>query len=210
MLNGCVPQGLAWLASLQAQGWNGILADEMGLGKTCQVSMPPHSTMWSSCICVPKWLAQDLACSCSCTMMISVESPADDCLPATRCPLHVLPQAWRLPPSRGNSCQQNMAMGLQPCAASCQLRLGLLEGWHLTHLVLPRLQVIALMAHLMETCQPSPGPFLVVVPASLIANWEAELAAFAPSLRVHTYRGPAAQRAAAFNKQVLPMETASQ
>ena len=63
-------------------------------------------------------------------------------------------------------------------------------------------QVIALMAHLTETSKPRPLPFLVVVPASLIPNWEAELAAFAPALQVHTYRGSGPQRAAAFQKQV--------
>ena len=76
------------------------------------------------------------------------------------------------------------------------------EPVHLCSDISAQPQVIALMAHLTETCKPGPLPFLVVVPASLIPNWEAELAAFAPALTVHTYRGSGPQRAAAFQKQV--------
>ncbi|MBY0230468.1 MAG: DEAD/DEAH box helicase, partial [Gemmataceae bacterium] len=43
-------------------------------------------------------------------------------------------------------------------------------------------QVIALLLALKEEA-PSPDPSLLVVPASLIANWKAELDRFAPSLR---------------------------
>ena len=46
------------------------------------------------------------------------------------------------------------------------------------------------------------GPFLIIVPASLIGNWQAELASWAPALKVFICRGPAAQREAQWTKQV--------
>ena len=45
------------------------------------------------------------------------------------------------------------------------------------------IQVIALLLLLRR--HGSPGPHLVVLPASLLGNWRAELARFAPDLRVH-------------------------
>jgi len=45
------------------------------------------------------------------------------------------------------------------------------------------LQLLALLLHLRET-QPDAGPTLLVAPASLLANWKAEAARFAPSLGV--------------------------
>jgi len=41
----------------------------------------------------------------------------------------------------------------------------------------------------------SEGPALVVAPASVGVNWSREVARFAPSLRVHDYRGPDRERA---------------
>lgn len=148
-------QGLAWLDSLHAQGWNGILADEMGLGKTCQVGPS------GSC---PMPLQQPHAtCCCSALLHVHDEGSNEPC--------------W-------------LGELLADCSRPCPNQAAMD-------------QVIALMAHLHETCKQGPLPFLVVVPASLIPNWEAELAAFAPTLSIHTYKGPGPQRAAAFQKQVL-------
>ena len=46
------------------------------------------------------------------------------------------------------------------------------------------IQVIALLLHLQAENGPEKTPSLLVVPASLIANWKAELSRFAPSLSV--------------------------
>ncbi|MEV6414762.1 SNF2-related protein [Kribbella sp. NPDC051718] len=46
------------------------------------------------------------------------------------------------------------------------------------------LQTLALIAHAKETA--SPGPFLIVAPTSVVSNWPAEAARFAPSLKVVT------------------------
>lgn len=64
-----------------------------------------------------------------------------------------------------------------------------------------------MMAHLVETGGGSSparaaGPFLVVVPASLVPNWKAELAAWAPGLRAVVYRGTADEREHIFATQV--------
>ncbi|MBC7894455.1 MAG: DEAD/DEAH box helicase, partial [Cytophagaceae bacterium] len=42
-----------------------------------------------------------------------------------------------------------------------------------------------------------PGPSLVVVPSSLVFNWEQEARRFAPGIRVHVHAGPARRRALA-------------
>lgn len=63
------------------------------------------------------------------------------------------------------------------------------------------LQVIALIAHLVEACSTS-GPFMIVVPSSLIANWEQEFQHWAPSLKLVAYKGTADARAALFASQV--------
>ncbi len=47
------------------------------------------------------------------------------------------------------------------------------------------IQVLALLLHLKRE-QPGSGPSLLIVPASLLTNWQSEAAKFAPSLRVFT------------------------
>lgn len=64
-------------------------------------------------------------------------------------------------------------------------------------------QVIALIAHLIEAGKAT-RPFLILVPASLVANWEAELAAWAPSIQVVAYRGSMAEREEIFDSQARP------
>lgn len=63
------------------------------------------------------------------------------------------------------------------------------------------LQVIALVAYLVQERRPA-GPFMVVAPASLIANWEQEFHQWAPSLKLVSYKGSADARAALFTQQV--------
>jgi len=60
------------------------------------------------------------------------------------------------------------------------------------------IQVLALLLHLKRET-PAAGPALLVVPASLLANWQAEAAKFTPSLRLviaHPSGGQAARLAA--------------
>lgn len=51
----------------------------------------------------------------------------------------------------------------------------------------PSTQVIALACHLVGEAQAAggrqPRPFLIAAPASVLPNWEAELARWAPSLK---------------------------
>ncbi|KAG1668599.1 hypothetical protein FOA52_001468 [Chlamydomonas sp. UWO 241] len=61
------------------------------------------------------------------------------------------------------------------------------------------IQVIAMLCHLVEV-QHLRGRFLIVAPASVLPNWAAELARWAPRLRVTVYHGNAAERARAFDK----------
>ena len=59
------------------------------------------------------------------------------------------------------------------------------------------LQVIALLCHLVESTSCT-GPFLIVLPASVVANWAAEFTKFAPHLAVCLYTGPEARRREVF------------
>ena len=54
-------------------------------------------------------------------------------------------------------------------------------------------QVIALLCHLVER-RGMAGPFMIVAPASVLPNWTAEIARWAPTLRVASYWGPPAER----------------
>jgi SWI/SNF-related matrix-associated actin-dependent regulator 1 of chromatin subfamily A len=54
-------------------------------------------------------------------------------------------------------------------------------------------QVIAFLAHLLETGEP--GPHLVVVPASTLENWLTEFRKFCPALVVEPYYGSQSERA---------------
>ena len=61
-------------------------------------------------------------------------------------------------------------------------------------------QVIAFLAYLAERGER--GPWLIVAPASLLPNWEAELAAWAPHLALVAYKGSAQAREEIFASQV--------
>ncbi|CAI5502294.1 unnamed protein product [Closterium sp. Naga37s-1] len=62
-------------------------------------------------------------------------------------------------------------------------------------------QVIALLCYLVEV-KKIPGPFLIVAPASVLPNWVAEFARWAPSLRVSRYSGMPDKRAAIFSREI--------
>lgn len=61
--------------------------------------------------------------------------------------------------------------------------------------------MIALVAYLVQE-RRKPGPFMVVAPSSLIANWEQEFCHWAPALKLVSYKGTADARAALFTHQV--------
>ena len=64
------------------------------------------------------------------------------------------------------------------------------------------LQVIALVCHLVEEEQQEPHPALIAVPSSVLPNWEAELALWAPGLTVLSYKGSPDQREAVWEQQM--------
>lgn len=54
-------------------------------------------------------------------------------------------------------------------------------------------QVIALICYLMET-KNDRGPFLVVVPSSVLPGWESELSFWSPKVHKIVYAGPPEER----------------
>lgn len=62
-------------------------------------------------------------------------------------------------------------------------------------------QVLALLCYFKEVCKAT-QPSLVLVPASVLPNWQAEAARWAPDLRVLTYWGPAAEREQRLRREV--------
>ncbi|KAG5175317.1 P-loop containing nucleoside triphosphate hydrolase protein [Tribonema minus] len=56
------------------------------------------------------------------------------------------------------------------------------------------LQSIAFMAYLRDTMR-TPGPYLIVVPLSVLSNWLIEISRFAPSIRAVRFHGPKDERA---------------
>lgn len=55
------------------------------------------------------------------------------------------------------------------------------------------LQVISLICYLMET-KNDRGPFLVVVPSSVLSGWESEINFWAPTINGIVYSGPPEER----------------
>lgn len=62
-------------------------------------------------------------------------------------------------------------------------------------------QVLALVCYYKQV-RGINTPSLVLVPASVLPNWQAEAAQWAPGLRILTYWGTAAERQATLRKQV--------
>ncbi|KAK9288088.1 hypothetical protein L1049_016535 [Liquidambar formosana] len=63
-------------------------------------------------------------------------------------------------------------------------------------------QVIALICYLMET-KNDRGPFLVVVPSSVLPGWESEINFWAPSVNKIVYAGPPEERRRLFKERIL-------
>ncbi|KAK2079294.1 hypothetical protein QBZ16_002985 [Prototheca wickerhamii] len=63
-------------------------------------------------------------------------------------------------------------------------------------------QVMALVAHMLERGGDGALPFLIVVPASLVANWRAELSRWLPTVPVIAYTGPAEERERIYYRQI--------
>lgn len=61
---------------------------------------------------------------------------------------------------------------------------------------------MALVAHMLERGGEGTLPFLIVVPASLVANWRAELSRWLPTVPVIAYTGPAEERERIYYRQV--------
>lgn len=62
-------------------------------------------------------------------------------------------------------------------------------------------QVLALLCYLKEVRRET-LPSLVLVPASVLPNWQAEAAQWAPDLRVLVYRGTAEERSTRLRREV--------
>jgi len=60
------------------------------------------------------------------------------------------------------------------------------------------LQIIALLCHLTEATPSCTGPFLIILPSSVVTNWVNELSKFAPHLSVCSYTGPEPHREKVF------------
>ncbi|PAN25126.1 hypothetical protein PAHAL_4G277400 [Panicum hallii] len=63
-------------------------------------------------------------------------------------------------------------------------------------------QVISLLCYLMET-KNDRGPFLVVVPSSVLPGWESELNFWAPSINKIAYAGPPEERRRMFKEMIV-------
>ncbi|KAL6631335.1 hypothetical protein ACP70R_028185 [Stipagrostis hirtigluma subsp. patula] len=63
-------------------------------------------------------------------------------------------------------------------------------------------QVISLLCYLMET-KNDRGPFLVVVPSSVLPGWESELNFWAPSINKIAYAGPPEERRRLFKEMIV-------
>ncbi|KAI9115171.1 hypothetical protein K1719_014184 [Acacia pycnantha] len=63
-------------------------------------------------------------------------------------------------------------------------------------------QVIALICYLMET-KNDRGPFLVVVPSSVLPGWESEINFWAPSILKIVYSGPPEERRRLFKERIV-------
>ncbi|KAL0419602.1 UNVERIFIED_CONTAM: Chromatin structure-remodeling complex protein SYD [Sesamum radiatum] len=63
-------------------------------------------------------------------------------------------------------------------------------------------RVISLICYLMET-KNDRGPFLVVVPSSVLPGWESEINFWAPSIHKIVYSGPPEERRRLFKEQIV-------
>ncbi|KAG0489198.1 hypothetical protein HPP92_008009 [Vanilla planifolia] len=62
--------------------------------------------------------------------------------------------------------------------------------------------VISLICYLMET-KNDRGPFLVVVPSSVLPGWASEISFWAPSINAIAYAGPPEERRKLFKERIV-------
>jgi ATP-dependent helicase STH1/SNF2 len=67
------------------------------------------------------------------------------------------------------------------------------------------IQTIALITHLMER-KANPGPYLIVVPLSVLPNWRLELEKWAPSVKLVVFKGPDATRKRIFKEEMADFQ----
>ncbi len=169
--------GLQWMVSLYNNHLNGILADEMGLGKTVQVGP-------QACVLLLLYAASLQATGgrrivfCICcrrvfplVLVVQVEF-------ATLC------KTVRCKPLLPRSCAQHVCQHV----SSCQALLHATCLRHITTLHGCAMQVMALIAYLIENKQ-NYGPHLIIVPNAVMVNWKSELAKWLPSVHCVYYTG---------------------
>ena len=67
------------------------------------------------------------------------------------------------------------------------------------------IQTIALLSYLIEK-KGCNGPFLIIVPLSVLPNWESELQTWAPSIELIVYKGKAPTRKTLFQQKVQQLK----
>lgn len=67
------------------------------------------------------------------------------------------------------------------------------------------IQTIALITHLMEH-KGNPGPYLIVVPLSVLPNWRLELEKWAPAVKLVVFKGPDATRKRIFREEMADLQ----
>jgi ATP-dependent helicase STH1/SNF2 len=67
------------------------------------------------------------------------------------------------------------------------------------------IQTIALITYLMEQ-KDNPGPYLVVVPLSVMPNWRLELEKWAPSVKLVVFKGPDATRKRIYKEEMADFQ----
>ena len=67
------------------------------------------------------------------------------------------------------------------------------------------IQTIALITHLIER-KRNPGPYLVVVPLSVLPNWRLELEKWAPAVKLVVFKGPEATRKRIFREEMADLQ----
>ena len=67
------------------------------------------------------------------------------------------------------------------------------------------IQTIALFSYLVEK-KNNPGPYLIAVPLSVMANWQLELTKWAPTLKLVIFRGPDATRKRIYKEEMADFQ----
>ncbi|MBB3172114.1 superfamily II DNA or RNA helicase [Parvibacter caecicola] len=167
-------EGFRWLQTLRAMGFGGILADEMGLGKTLQVI----------------------------ALLLSMYSEGEESAPTSNpAGEPPAPDGAASAPTDSAAPAPDGAAAPAACAAAPAAPAAPNGAANATPCRSPlrRAEILSLPIQLDGVCGPG-APTLVVCPASLVYNWTAELARFAPQLQVAAVAGIPAQRQTARNQ----------